>query len=142
MVCDVMGWKAGYKHVDCSPMYGNEVQVGEALGEAFNSGLCPRADVFVTSKLPSTAHDPADAWVALLRSLRWSLGTAKSLVFNVLGVLGRESLCFQTEYLAVVASAPCGLVYQIVQSFAKGTNESYVGIQKLSKFRTPVLIEI
>lgn len=64
--------KAGYRHLDCSPVYGNEVQVGEALKEAFQSGLCPREDVFVTSKLPSMAHDPGDAMTALQQSLRWS----------------------------------------------------------------------
>ncbi|CAM6081672.1 unnamed protein product [Calypogeia fissa] len=61
---------AGYRHLDCSPIYGNEVQVGEALKEAMDSGLCPRADVFVTSKLPSTAHDPGDVMAAVLQSLR------------------------------------------------------------------------
>jgi 2,5-diketo-D-gluconate reductase A len=39
---------AGYRHIDTATMYGNERQVGQALAE---SGV-PRADVFVTTKLP------------------------------------------------------------------------------------------
>src|SRR5688500_2993773 len=39
---------AGYRHVDTATMYGNERQVGQALVE---SGV-PRAEVFVTTKLP------------------------------------------------------------------------------------------
>ena len=37
-------------------MYGNSSEVGEALHEAFNSGICKREDLFVTSKLWCTYH--------------------------------------------------------------------------------------
>lgn len=39
----------GYRHIDTATMYGNEAEVGRALRD---SGL-DRADVFVTTKLPS-----------------------------------------------------------------------------------------
>ncbi|XP_073112769.1 NADPH-dependent aldo-keto reductase, chloroplastic isoform X2 [Elaeis guineensis] len=42
--------KVGYHHIDCAHLYGNEVEVGKALAEAFDSGL-KREDVFLTSKL-------------------------------------------------------------------------------------------
>ncbi len=49
--------QAGYRHIDTAEMYGNEKEVGEAIGR---SGL-DRTDVFVTSKLSNDAHRPDDA---------------------------------------------------------------------------------
>ncbi|KAF8398775.1 hypothetical protein HHK36_014633 [Tetracentron sinense] len=46
---------AGYRHIDCSHLYGNEIEVGEALGEAFNGGL-KREEIFLTSKLYCTMN--------------------------------------------------------------------------------------
>ncbi len=51
---------AGYKHIDCARVYGNEVEVGEAFSEIF-SGTSPkvkREDIFITSKLWNSDHDP------------------------------------------------------------------------------------
>lgn len=48
--------KVGYRHIDCAYMYQNEHEVGAALKEAFDSGICKREDVFVTTKLWCTWH--------------------------------------------------------------------------------------
>jgi len=52
---------AGYRHIDCAAVYGNEAEVGEAFAEVFGdeSNGISREDVFVTSKLWSTHHDKA-----------------------------------------------------------------------------------
>jgi 2,5-diketo-D-gluconate reductase A len=47
----------GYRHIDTAEMYGNEREVGEAIGA---SGL-DRGEVFVTSKLDNGFHRPDDA---------------------------------------------------------------------------------
>ena len=47
----------GYRHIDTAEMYGNEREVGEAVGA---SGLS-RDDVFITSKLNNGDHRPDDA---------------------------------------------------------------------------------
>ncbi len=47
----------GYRHIDTAEMYGNEKPVGEAVRA---SGL-DRGEVFVTSKLNNSFHDPDDA---------------------------------------------------------------------------------
>ena len=57
--------QAGYRHIDTAEMYGNEKEVGEAIGK---SGL-DRAYVFVTSKLSNAAHRPDDARRAFDQSL-------------------------------------------------------------------------
>ena len=55
----------GYRHIDTAAMYGNEAEVGGAIGE---SGV-PRSDLFVTTKVwrDDLTHD------ALLRSVEASV---------------------------------------------------------------------
>lgn len=60
---------AGYRHLDCACDYGNEVEVGLGIARAINDGLCTRQDLFVTSKLWNTYHDPAHGSLALQRTL-------------------------------------------------------------------------
>jgi len=65
------GWalEAGYRHLDTATMYGNEREVGAALGD---SGLA-RDDVFITTKLPpSRAGSPLET----LRTSLELLGTS------------------------------------------------------------------
>ncbi|KAH8589977.1 NADP-dependent oxidoreductase domain-containing protein [Bisporella sp. PMI_857] len=58
--------RCGYRHIDTAAAYGNERQVGEAIKE---SGI-PREDLFITTKLAQTWHDPQDVEAALDQSLR------------------------------------------------------------------------
>jgi len=60
---------AGYRHVDCAPIYGNESEVGRALRESFDEGVVDRDDVWVTSKLWNDAHAPGDVRPALEQTL-------------------------------------------------------------------------
>ena len=56
---------AGYRHVDCAPIYGNEAEVGQALSDTFDDGDVDRDDVWITSKLWNDAHRPEDVRPAL-----------------------------------------------------------------------------
>jgi 2,5-diketo-D-gluconate reductase A len=57
--------QVGYRHIDTAEMYGNEKEVGEAIRA---SGL-DRVDIYVTSKLNNSFHEPQDAREAFDRTL-------------------------------------------------------------------------
>lgn len=61
--------RAGYRHLDSAADYGNETAVGEGIARAIEQGLCRREDLWVTSKLWNTYHDPAHVQAACQRSL-------------------------------------------------------------------------
>jgi len=60
----------GYRHLDCAADYGNEDLVGKGIASALSTGLCEREDLWVTSKLWNTDHEPQHVRAACERSLR------------------------------------------------------------------------
>lgn len=59
----------GYEHVDCSPIYDNEPEIGAALSARFGGASSERERVWVTSKLWNNAHAPDRVRPALERTL-------------------------------------------------------------------------
>ncbi|XP_066446257.1 aldo-keto reductase family 1 member C1-like isoform X1 [Eleutherodactylus coqui] len=62
--------EAGYRHIDCAYLYGNEVEVGRAIKEKIADGTIRREDLFYTGKLWSTFHPPDLVRPALEKSLQ------------------------------------------------------------------------
>ncbi|XP_015759024.1 PREDICTED: alcohol dehydrogenase [NADP(+)]-like [Acropora digitifera] len=60
--------KAGYKHIDCAAIYGNEKEIGEALKSCIGTTV-NREDLFITSKLWNTKHNPKDVAAAAKKTL-------------------------------------------------------------------------
>jgi len=48
--------KAGYRHIDCAQIYGNEKEIGESLQKVFAEGNVKRSDLFITSKVFNNKH--------------------------------------------------------------------------------------
>ncbi|KAJ7543005.1 hypothetical protein O6H91_09G021700 [Diphasiastrum complanatum] len=61
--------EVGYRHFDTASLYTSETALGKAFKEAFQKGLVSRDEIFVTTKLWNTHHDPERALVALKESL-------------------------------------------------------------------------
>ncbi|NEZ66669.1 aldo/keto reductase [Leptolyngbyaceae cyanobacterium CCMR0082] len=60
---------AGYRHIDCAHIYGNEAEVGHALSDAFSEGVVTREQMWITSKLWNDSHAPEDVRPALKETL-------------------------------------------------------------------------
>ena len=59
---------AGYRHFDCASVYGNEREIGYALGQILNSGVI-REQLWITSKLWNDKHGEDDVIDSCKRSL-------------------------------------------------------------------------
>ncbi len=59
---------AGYRHIDAAWIYENEEQVGAAIAESIGKGVVERQDLFVTSKLWNTFHDPVLTPIQMTRA--------------------------------------------------------------------------
>ncbi|XP_053680716.1 1,5-anhydro-D-fructose reductase-like [Anopheles nili] len=59
---------AGYRHIDTAYLYENEVEIGQAIRAKIAEGVIRREDIFVTTKLWNTFHDPQHVEEAFRRS--------------------------------------------------------------------------
>jgi D-xylose reductase len=62
--------RIGYRHLDSACDYGNEAEAGVGIERAIAAGLCRREDLWVTSKLWNTYHEPRHVRPAVERTLR------------------------------------------------------------------------
>lgn len=61
--------KAGYRHIDCAMIYGNEAEIGNAISECLNEGIVKREELWITSKLWNSYHQPKDVPAAIEKTL-------------------------------------------------------------------------
>ncbi|ESP00398.1 hypothetical protein LOTGIDRAFT_140773 [Lottia gigantea] len=60
----------GYRHIDTASVYKTEPEIAEAVEGKIKDGVVKRSDLFITSKLWSTYHDPEWVEFALKESLK------------------------------------------------------------------------
>lgn len=62
--------KAGYRHLDCAAIYGNEAEVGQAIEKVVADRVLQREALWVTSKLWNNAHRREQVKPALEKTLQ------------------------------------------------------------------------
>lgn len=61
--------EAGYRHIDCAPVYLNEQVIGRVLKSWIDSGKVKREELFITTKLPPPGNRPSCVERYLRKSL-------------------------------------------------------------------------
>ncbi|MEN8772769.1 MAG: aldo/keto reductase [Akkermansiaceae bacterium] len=89
--------ETGYRHLDCAADYGNEALVGKGIASALSSGLCNRNDLWVTSKLWNTYHEPQHVRAACEKSLS-DLGLEQLDLYLIHFPIALEFVPFETMY--------------------------------------------
>lgn len=59
----------GYRHIDTARRYDNEEDIGDVVQAKIRHGALKRADLFITTKIPSVYFAPADVKASLEESL-------------------------------------------------------------------------
>uniref|UniRef100_A0A0R3WFR1 Aldo_ket_red domain-containing protein n=1 Tax=Taenia asiatica TaxID=60517 RepID=A0A0R3WFR1_TAEAS len=65
-----LAFTAGFRHIDCAMIYGNEKEVGAAIAISMKRLNIKREDIFVTSKLWCDKHAPEDVHKACEQSCK------------------------------------------------------------------------
>jgi diketogulonate reductase-like aldo/keto reductase len=89
--------EAGYRHLDCAADYGNERLVGKGIASALNAGLCARDDLWVTSKLWNTYHEPQHVRAACEKALS-DLGVGQLDLYLIHFPIALEFVPFDKMY--------------------------------------------
>ncbi len=121
--------EAGYRHIDCAPIYKNEPEIGRAFKKVFDSGVVKREDVFITSKLWNNMHAKDDVEVACRQTLKdlqleyvdlylihWGIATPKDIGDEPLdkdGYIIMAPVSIQETWLAMENLVKKGLVRSI-----------------------------
>ena len=132
--------KAGYRHIDCAPIYGNEREIGLALDHLFSTGIVHRHELFITSKLWNNMHH-ADQVLPAIKStltdlrldyldlylIHWPVALKNDVVFPKKGedILSPDELPLSETWLGMEQAVNHGL--------ARHIGVSNFSIEKLKK---------
>ena len=89
--------RIGYRHLDSACDYGNEREAGDGLRRGIAAGHCRRDEVWITSKLWNTYHEPGRVQAACERTLA-DLGVEQLDLYLVHFPIALEYVPFEERY--------------------------------------------
>lgn len=135
--------KAGFRHIDTAAVYGNEVEIGEALAELFEEGVVHREDIFITSKLWNDSHQKAYVIPALQDSLKKLQLTYLDLYlihWPVAFKPGVQMPTGESDYLSL-EEVPTWETWEALVDAKKQAFTRHIGVSNFSKKKLKKLIE-
>lgn len=137
----------GYRHIDCAPIYGNEVEIGRALSESFTEDVVTRDQLWITSKLWNDSHAPGDVLPGLEKTLgdlqldhldlyliHWPVSLKKGVLFpgSAKDLIGLDALPISKTWGAMEALVDRGLCRHIgVSNFSIAKLQSLLDSARL-----------
>jgi len=135
--------RAGYRHIDCAPIYGNEPEIGRALAECFDEGIVSREEMWITSKLWNDRHAPADVIPALEETLS-DLGLEYLDLYLVhWPVVIRSGLTFPEsgEDMVSLDDVPIEATWERMEAAVAAGLSRHIGVSNFSQAKVAALLD-
>ena len=143
--------EAGYRHIDCAWIYGNEPEIGVALGDVFKNTSVKREDVFITSKLWNTFHPRASVVAACKESLtnlrldyldlylmHWGIAIPAGTE-GLKSPVGRNTEYLNEKGILITENIPVRETWEAMQDLIK---EGLVKVIGVANFTAPMLVDL
>lgn len=126
--------KAGYRHIDCAAIYGNEAEVGEAIADSIQEGMVSRGELWITSKLWNNAHAPHDVQPALEKTLADLQLETLDLYLIHWPVMIKRELLYQNSGLDMISldEIPISETWSVMESMVDKGLCKHIGVSNFS----------
>jgi alcohol dehydrogenase (NADP+) len=134
--------RIGYRHFDCAYIYQNEPEVGQAIQFAITSGWVKRNELFITSKLWNSDHDPERVEVAIrtsLRNLQLDYLDLYLIHWPVAFKAGHEQAKDATDLLTPV-EMPISITWKAMEKLKVTGLTKHIGVSNFSKVKLQQLL--
>jgi len=134
--------EAGYRHVDCASIYGNEKEIGLAFETILNSEKVTREDLFITSKLWNTDHEPRlveKACKQTLKDLRLDYLDLYLIHWGVAFINGADLEPLDENGIVKMIPVPMHQTWQAMEELVEKGLVKSIGV---ANFTTTMLIDL